>query len=77
MPPFAPIPRAVSPLRPDDQEIASAVSCYLEVSRSPLRRDEPVWFDIAEQAEWERVCSAVGRPEMGIAPGSAGGPAGA
>lgn len=70
MPPFS-TPPTPSWMRTDDHEIASAISDYLTVSRSPLRWDEPAWFDIAEQAEWERVCSAAGRPAGDHARGAA------
>lgn len=41
-------------------EVRRAVSDYLAVSRSPLRRTDPGWYEVAESAAWARLCAAVG-----------------
>lgn len=59
-----------------DGEVAQVIAGYLALSRSPLRATEPVWFALAEQAEWERVVVAAGirggpePPERTAAPGA-------
>lgn len=57
------------------RELEAAVAEYLELSRSALRRSEPGWFALAEEAAWERLRLAAGLPRGG---GSEGvdGPAG-
>jgi hypothetical protein len=58
MPPFfrSPVPSHGN-AAPDRE---SAVADYLDVSRSPLRFSEPAWFALAEEAAWQRVCTAAG-----------------
>ncbi len=41
-------------------DVEMVIAGYLAISRSPLRFGEPAWLDLAEEAEWERVCAAAG-----------------
>lgn len=39
-------------------ELEAAMAEYLQLSRSPLRTTDPEWFQVAEQAAWDRLATA-------------------
>lgn len=39
-------------------ELEAAMAEYLELSRSPLRATDPEWFQVAEEAAWDRLSAA-------------------
>jgi hypothetical protein len=39
-------------------ELEAAMAEYLELSRSPLRTTDHDWFQVAEEAAWDRLAAA-------------------